>query len=177
MTTATSPAAPRAICESSGSRSCESITMRSSGRERGRPERSVSRQSSASTVPIPVRIASCSCRSCCTCARAFSLVIHPRLSSGAEIFPSSVIAAFSVTSGLPVRMKWTKASLSFAASAVYSRATSTWMPAARSMRKPSPETRGFGSSIAATTRAIPAAITAFAQAGVRPWCEHGSRFR
>ncbi len=53
--------------ESSGMRSVESATMRSSGRLRSSPVRSVSRQSSASTVPMPVRIASALCRICCTC--------------------------------------------------------------------------------------------------------------
>ena len=48
----------RAMRESSGRRNWESITMRSSGRERARPVRSVSTQSSASRVPIPVRMAS-----------------------------------------------------------------------------------------------------------------------
>ena len=79
--------------------SCESRTMRSSGRLRGKPVRSVSRQSSARTVPIPVRMASGWWRSLCTWARAVSLVIQPRLSSGAAILPSSVSAVFSVTSG------------------------------------------------------------------------------
>ena len=49
------------------------------------------------------------------------------------------------------------------------------MPASRSRRKPSPATSGFGSSMAATTRATPASISASAQGGVRPWCEQGSR--
>ena len=69
---------------------------------------------------MPVRIASASWRSCCTCARARSLVIQPRLSSGAAIFPSRVRAALRVTSGRPVRMKCTNASFSFSASAVNS---------------------------------------------------------
>ena len=71
VTTSTSSVARCAPSSNpSGRRSCESSTMRSSGRLRGRPVRSVSRQSSASTVPMPVRIASRSWRSCCTCARA-----------------------------------------------------------------------------------------------------------
>ena len=47
-------------------------------------------------------------------------------------------------------------------------------PAARIRANPCPPTRGFGSCIAATTRVIPAAITASAHGPVRPWCEHGS---
>ncbi len=39
---------------------------------------------------------------------------------------------------------------------------------------PLPPTSGLGSSIADTTRAMPAAITASAQGGERPKCEHGS---
>ncbi len=39
---------------------------------------------------------------------------------------------------------------------------------------PLPRTRGSGSSTAATTRVMPAAITASAQGGVRPKCEQGS---
>ena len=39
---------------------------------------------------------------------------------------------------------------------------------------PRPATSGLGSSMAETTRAIPAAITASAQGGDLPWCEHGS---
>ena len=96
------------------------MTMRRSGRQRGWPVRSLSRQSSASTVPMPVRMASLSWRSSCTWARARSLVIQPRLSSGAEILPSSVMAVLRVTRGRPVRMKWRKGSLSFSASAANS---------------------------------------------------------
>ena len=48
------------------------------------------------------------------------------------------------------------------------------MPAARSRAAPWPATSGFGSRIAITTRPTPAAISASAQGGVRPWCEQGS---
>ena len=44
----------------------------------------------------------------------------------------------------------------------------TSMPAAASRAWPRPPTRGSGSSTAETTRAMPAAITASAQGGVRP---------
>ena len=64
------------MLDSGGNRSSESSTMRSSGRLRSSPVRSVKRQSSASTVPIPVRIASEWWRKVCTWARAVSLVIH-----------------------------------------------------------------------------------------------------
>ncbi len=148
--------------------------MRSSGRARSRPLRSVSRQSSPSTVLMPVSIASCSWRTSCTCARARSLVIQPVLSSGAAILPSSVSADFSVTSGLPVRMKWKKARFSRRASSANSSASTTSTPASRSRAKPLPATSGFGSSVIAITRRMPARRMASTHGGVRPWCAHGS---
>ena len=48
------------------------------------------------------------------------------------------------------------------------------MPAARSRAWPCPATSGSGSSIADTTRATPAAISASAQGGVLPTWVHGS---
>src|ERR1035441_2923380 len=121
---------------------------------------------------MPVRMASLSWRTSCTWARARSLVIQPRLSSGAEILPSSVMAVFSVTSGRAVRMKWRNGSLSFSASAANSSGISTTIPASRSLAKPSPATKGFGSATGATTRATPAWISASTQGGVRPTWEH-----
>ena len=50
----------------------------------------------------------------------------------------------------------------------------TAMPAARSCSSPLPLTAGFGSSVAATTRATPASISAFVQGPVRPVLQHGS---
>ncbi len=49
------------------------------------------------------------------------------------------------------------------------------MPAARNSLKPRPATAGFGSAIAATTRATPAAIKAFVHGPVRPVWQQGSR--
>ena len=150
--------------------------MRSSGRLRSRPVRSVSRQSSASTVPMPVRMASESWRSCCTCARARSLVIQPRVVFGRGDLavqrergfqrhqrPSG---AHGMQEGFVQAWRLRRRN---------SEATSTSMPASRKLRKPSPATSGLGSSMGATTRATPACISASAQGGVRPWCEHGSR--
>ena len=51
----------------------------------------------------------------------------------------------------------------------------TAMPAAAMRRWPSPATCGLGSSSADTTRAMPAAMMASAQGGVRPWWEQGSK--
>ena len=48
--------------------------------------------------------------------------------------------------------------------------TETSMPADRKCAKPFPETFGLGSSIGATTRLMPALISASVQGGVRPWC-------
>ena len=47
-------------------------------------------------------------------------------------------------------------------------------PPRAAARGPCPATLGFGSSIAETTRAIPAAMTASAQGGEAPVCEQGS---
>ena len=64
------------IFESSGMRSAESSTTRSSGLRRRIPLRSVSIGSSASTVSTPVNAASACQRNGCTAARAASLVIQ-----------------------------------------------------------------------------------------------------
>ena len=48
---------------------------------------------------------------------------------------------------------------------------STARPAAASRAAPWPETSGFGSRMAMTTRATPAATSASAHGGVRPWCD------
>ena len=45
----------------------------------------------------------------------------------------------------------------------------------RRMSTPAPFTRGCGSRIPITIRAMPRSAIDFAQAGVRPWNEHGSR--
>ena len=45
---------------------------------------------------------------------------------------------------------------------------------AQAVAWPCPATSGLGSSIADTTRAMPAAIMASAQGGDLPTCEHGS---
>ena len=104
VTTSTSLRAEVTIFDSAGMRRRESRTIRRRGRLRSSPVRSVRRQSSASTVPMPVRIASEWWRRVWTWARAGSLVIQPWLSSGAPIFPSNVTAALTVTSGRAVRM-------------------------------------------------------------------------
>ena len=47
-------------------------------------------------------------------------------------------------------------------------------PGGAKLAWPCPATSGLGSSIADTTRAMPAAITASTQGGDLPKCEHGS---
>ena len=88
-------------------------------------------------------------------------------SVGEEIFPSSVIADFRVTSGVRVRIYFANHSFSFMASSSKIPST-TSIPAARSLAKLAPPTRGLGSGMAATTRAMPAAMSASAQGAVRP---------
>ena len=51
----------------------------------------------------------------------------------------------------------------------------TWRPAARKRANPCPDTRGSGSTMAATTRETSAAIKASVQGGVRPKWQQGSR--
>ena len=71
-------------------------------------------------------------------------------------------------------LRWCRYGRSEAAASSDPMPTSTVMPAARSRSMPVPATRSSGSSSATTTRATPAAISASAQGGVRPWWEHGS---
>ena len=86
-----------------GVRACESRTMRRSlevwilvfG-----VSRTVKLGSSASTVFTPTRIASAPARSLIPSARASSPVIHLDSPDAVAIFPSSVIAAFTVTNGV-----------------------------------------------------------------------------
>jgi len=68
----------------------------------------------------------------------------------------------------PVRMKCTNGSLIDSASAAYSLASATSTPAAARRRKPSPATRGLGSSMAATTLRTPAAMSASVQGAGAP---------
>src|SRR6185437_6736682 len=94
--------------------------------------------------------------------------VFQRLSpDGIAILPSSVVACFSVTRGRPVATRRKNPALISAASRAPG-PISTAMPAFRSLAKPVPFTRRSESSIAATTRLMPAAITASAQGGVLP---------
>ncbi len=83
---------------------------------------------------------------------------------GNASWPSSVIADFSVTNGRRVVTHVAKASLRRWGSAE-NPSNSTSIPAARKALKPRRETAGFGSGIAETTRATPAAMSARARSG------------
>jgi hypothetical protein len=65
--------------------------------------------------------------------------------------------------------------MSMSSASAWSTPVSTAIPAARSFARPWPLTRGSGSPVATTTRAIPAAISASVQGGERPQWQHGSK--
>src|SRR4030067_97540 len=132
--------------------------------------------SSASTVPIPVMIASTCFLNLWTRSLEASEVIHLDSLCLVAVFPSRDAAIFNITKGLPVVTLFIQPSLSFRHSAS-STPVSTSIPAFLSISKPLPETFGFGSVIPATTLFFPAFITASVQGGVLPKWQHGSRFR
>ena len=77
------------------------------------------------------------------------------------------------THGRPRVIRDTKPMLSSRAASASSAAVDRDAGGAQA-REPAPATSGFGSSIAATTRPTPAAISASAHGGVRPKWLHGS---
>ena len=81
--------------------------------------------------------------------------------------------SLSTTQGRPV-LRCLRYGASCILMADASTPTSTSIPASLSLANPRPATRGSGSSIPTTTRLTPASISASAQGGVRPVCEHGS---
>ena len=164
-------AAERASRERGGSRSVESRTTRRKGR-RVRGDGSSS-GSSASAVPIPTRTASWRRLSQRAWRRWGALVIHFERPAAVAMRPSRVEAAFSSTNGRPRRAQERNRSFRRAASAAR-RPVSTATPARRRSARPRPATSGWGSRIAATTRAIPESRTSGAQGGVRPSWAHGS---
>jgi hypothetical protein len=135
--------------------------------------RTVSLGSSSRTVPAPVRTAQARARQWWPSARAADPVIHWLRPLARAVLPSMLAATFRRTHGRPLVMRDTKPMLSSRASRSKS-PVSTVTPAAASFLKPSPATRGFGSCIAATTRATPAPMRASAQGGVRPKWLQGS---
>jgi hypothetical protein len=130
--------------------------------------RTVRAGSSSCTVPMPDRMAQALARQRWPSRRAAGPVIHWLAPFSSAVTPSKVEAVFRRTHGRPRVMRDTKPTLSSRASAS-STPQSVAMPAADSRASPCPATSGFGSRIAATTRATPAAISASAQGGVRPW--------
>ncbi len=136
--------------------------------------RTVSRGLSALTVPMPVRTAQARARQRWPSRRASGPVIHCERPSARAVRPSSVAASFKRTQGRPRVTRETKPMLSSLASSSI-RPCSKRMPAA-ARRSPPPLAAGFGSRIAATTRAIFLLIKASAHGGVRPWWPQGSRF-
>ncbi len=125
---------------------------------------------------MPVSTAPARLRQAWPSARAASPVIHWLVPSASAVRPSSDAATFIRTHGLPRSMREKKPMLSSREAAPHSPpTTSTSMPAARKRAMPRPATCGFGSSMATTTLATPASISASQHGGVRPWCEQGSR--
>ncbi len=149
-----------------------SITMRCGWRGVS-TARTVICGSSSSTVPMPVRIAQARARHQWPSSRAGCEVIHWLRPLWSAVWPSRLAAAFIRTHGRPRSMRLKNPMFISRASAAI-RPLSATMPAARSLAMPCPATSGFGSSIAATTRASPASTSASAQGGVRPWWLHGS---
>ena len=138
--------------------------------------RTSSRGSSPCTVPMPVSTAPARLRQAWPSARAASPVIHWLAPPSSAVRPSSEAATFIRTHGRPRFMREKKPMFSSREASPHSPpTTSTSMPAARSRAMPCPATSGFGSSIATTTLAMPASISASQHGGVRPWCEQGSR--
>jgi hypothetical protein len=135
--------------------------------------RTVSRGLSSLTVPMPVSTAQERARQACASRRASGPVIHCETPLLSAVLPSRLAATFKRNQGRPRVMRETKPMLSSLASASSS-PLATAMPAAARRARPCPATRGFGSGIATTTRATPAAISASAQGGVRPKWLQGS---
>src|SRR5258706_7067005 len=135
--------------------------------------RALSSGSSASTVPEPTATASARARSACTKARAAGLVTQRDSPRAVAMRPSRLAASFSVVKGRPRSTRERKPSWR-RAQASASTPTETSMPAARSLRTPSPAVRGSGSIMPITTRRGRAAVAASTQGGVRPKCAHGS---
>jgi len=157
---------------SGGVRRRRSKMTRRSGRSRKMP-RAVSSGSSASTVPTPTAMASTCARTQCAWRFAAADVRKVRRPDVSAIRPSRLAAAFRMTNGRPSRIKVKKGRLSDADASAPS-PTSTCMPCSRRKANPRPLTIGFGSSVAATTRLMPASRTRCTHGGVRPWCAHGS---
>ena len=156
----------------SGSRAALSRMIRA-GRRGGSAIRAVSCGSSASTVPIPATIPSIRPLSSWTRCLDGSDEIHRLSPEAVAALPSKVIAHLAVTKGNRVHSRLRYGAFSSRAGSAW-QPTSTEIPAASSAASPRPLTSGKGSAIAATTRVIPAAMTAVVHGGVLPKWQHGS---
>ncbi len=128
--------------------------------------RTVRRGSSAFTVPMPVSTAQARARQRWPSRRASGPVIHWDRPSARALRPSRVAAALSRSHGRPRVTRDTKPMFSSRAASSIS-PCSKRIPAVASAAPP-PEACGFGSVMAATTRATLASISAPAQGGVLP---------
>ena len=167
-------AAPRTSCESSGSRASESKTIRLGWR--CTPSmRAVSCGSSASAVPIPTATASTSARQWCESRRLSSPLIHLLSPVRVATLPSSVIADLNRIHGRPVRACLRNGWLSrLARSGEVVVGEDDLDPLVAEDPGPRPAALSVGSSLATTTRAIPASMIASVHGGVRPVWQHGS---
>ena len=118
-------------------------------------------------VPAPTAIASTHARSPCTTSLAGAEVRAVRSPGAAATRASADAAIFSRTNGRPRVMDVTNGSFSDAAWASQTPALVS-TPCVRRYSRPLPDTAGFGSTMAATTRVTPASATATAQGPVRP---------
>ena len=103
----------------------------------------------------------------CTSARAGSPVTHWLSPDASAVRPSRLIASFTRIHGRPVVMRLTNPMFCARAPAPTPSIRSTAIPAASSAAMPCPPTRGSGSRMAKTTRAIPASIRASARRAAR----------
>src|SRR5439155_1719917 len=147
-----------------GVRPSVSSATRYGSRGQGSPSRTVNSGSSRITVVTPTTIASASLLHRCARALAGSPVIQREAPWASAIFPSSVIAALSVTWGRRSRIAVKNTRFWSAASSARS-PTVTSMAARRRTSNPRPATRGFGSTSGATTRATPASTIRVVQGG------------
>ena len=125
-------------------------------------------------MPAPTSTASDWARIRCTSARARGPVIQRLSPVPVAIRPSSEAASFSVSIGRPVVSRLRKPRLSATASVGEAADLDRDPGRAQRLDARGRSTRGSGSSIATTTRATPAAISASVQGGVAPVWAQGS---
>ena len=137
--------------------------------------RAVSCGSSASAVPMPTATASHEARQRWATRRLSSLEIHFESPVLVATLPSRLMADLKSTHGRPVRACLRKAWFCWRACAASSPpARSTCTPSSRRMPRPRPEAFSVGSSLATTTRSMPAARIASVQGGCWTLWQQGS---